>query len=169
MTSLDHVPVLLLGRRSEVLACNALLRSVLGAEVDTGSVFVRWLFLDPRARERIENWADYAAAAVGALRYEVGRHPADRRLVELVDELRAADADVARWWDDHGVTDRTSVDKQIAHPVVGRLTFGIEAVVSPHDPEQRLVVYTAQPGSPTSATLPVLASWGLEDPVRPIP
>ena len=45
----------------------------------------------------------------------------------------------------------------------------IEALVSPHDPEQRLVVYTAQPGSPTAATLPVLASWGFEAPVRPIP
>ena len=169
MTTLDHVPVLLLGRRSEVLGCNALLRAVLGAEVDTGSVFVRWLFLDARARERIENWSDYAAAAVGALRYEIGRHPADRRLVQMVDELRAADPDVSRWWDDHGVTDRTSVDKRIAHPVVGRLTFGIEALVSPHDPEQRLVVYTAQPGSPTAATLPVLASWGIESHVRPIP
>ncbi len=169
MTTLDHVPVLLLGRRSEVLGCNALLRAVLGAEVDTGEVLVRWLFLDARARGRIENWSDYAAAAVGALRYEVGRHPTDRRLQGLVDELRTADPDVARWWDDHGVTDRTSVDKQIAHPVVGRLAFGIEALVSPHDPEQRLIVYTAQPGSPTAAALPVLASWGLETAVRPIP
>ncbi len=169
MTALDHVPALLLGRRSEVLGCNALLRAVLGAEVDTGSILVRWLFLDPRARGRIENWPDYAAAAVGALRYEVGRHPTDRRLRGLVDELRTADPDVSRWWDDHGVTDRTSVDKRIAHPVVGRLTFGIEALVSPHDPEQRLVVYTVQPGSPTAAALPVLASWGLETPVRPIP
>jgi len=169
MTTLDHVPALLLGRRSEVLGCNALLRAVLGAEVDTGSVLVRWLFLDPRARGRIENWSDYAAAAVGALRYEVGRHPTDRRLRGLVDELRAADADVSRWWDDHGVTDRTSVDKRIAHPVVGRLAFGIEALVSPHDPEQRLVVYTAQPGSPTAAALPVLASWGLETSMRSIP
>lgn len=169
MTTLDHVPVLLMGRRSEVLACNDLLRAVLGAGIDTGSVFVRWLFLDPRARGRIDNWSDYAAAAVGALRYEVGRHPADRRLLELVDELRAADPDVARWWDDHGVTDRTSVDKLITHPDVGPLAFGIEALVSPHDPEQRLVVYTAQPDSPTARTLPVLASWGLERPVRGIP
>ena len=169
MTTLEHVPLLLLGRRSEVLACNALLRAVLGAGVDTGSVFARWLFLDPGARERIDNWSEYAAAAVGALRYETGRRPGDRRLRELVDELRATDPDVARWWDDHGVTDRTSVDKRIAHPVVGPLTFGIEALVSPHDPEQRLVVYTAQPDSQTAAALPVLASWGIDTPVRPIP
>lgn len=164
MTTLDHVPAVLLGRRSEILACNALLRGVLGAEVATGTLLVRWLFLDRRARLRIENWSDYASAAVGALRYEVGRHPSDRRLRALVDELRGADPDVSRWWDDHGVTDRTSVDKRIAHPVVGPLTFGIEALASPHDGEQRLVVYTVEPGSLTARALPVLSSWGLEDP-----
>lgn len=163
MTAMDHVPALLLGRRSEILACNALVPAVLGSEIVPGSLLMRWLFLDPRSRLRIENWSDYAAAAVGALRYEVGRHPSDRLLRDLVDELRSADPDVARWWDDHGVTDRTSVDKQIAHPVVGPLRFGIEALVSPHDPEQRLVIYTVEPDSPTARTLPVLASWGLDE------
>ena len=74
-------------------------------------------------------------------------------------ELRAADPDVARWWDDHGVTDRTSVTKRIAHPVAGPLEFGIEAVVVPHDPQQRLVVYTVEPDSSTARTLPLLMSW----------
>ena len=159
MTSLSHLPTLLLGRRGDVLATGPLLGAVLGVELAAGDSFHRWLFLDPRARERITNWSDFAAASVGALRYEVGRHPDDRRLTELVSHLRAADGDVARWWDDHGVTDRTSVTKYIAHPTVGRLEFGIEAVSVPHDPEQRLVVYTVEPGSPTARVLPLLASW----------
>jgi transcriptional regulator with XRE-family HTH domain len=166
MTQMDHIPALLLGRRSEILACNALLRAVLGAEIDAGSVLVRWLFLDPRSRARIINWSDYASAAVGALRYEVGRHPNDRRLIALVDDVRA-DSDVARWWDDHGVTDRTSVDKRIDHPVVGVLSFGIEALMSPHNPEQRLVAYTVEPHSATAHTLPILTSWGTETDRRP--
>ena len=158
---MDHAPALLLGRRSEILACNALLRVVLGEELDTGSVLVRWLFLDSRARSRIVDWSDYAAAAVGALRYEVGRHADDRGLLALVDELRAADPDVAAWWDDQRVTDRTSVEKRIDHPIVGPLTFWIEVVVSPHDPEQRLVMYVPEPNSHTHQSLPILASWGL--------
>lgn len=162
MTTLDHVPVLLLGRRGEVLEANALVEAVLGTAMAPGWSLVRWLFLDPAARTRIVNWADYAAAAVGGLRYETGRHPADRRLTRLVDELRAADPDVARWWDDHTVTDRTSVPKRIAHPAAGVLSFTIEAVTTPHDPEQRLVVYTAEPGSETAAALPVVAAWGLD-------
>ncbi|WP_134768030.1 helix-turn-helix transcriptional regulator [Nocardioides sp. 1609] len=159
MTTLDHVPALLLGRRGEVLARNLLLPAVLGDEMPPGSSFVRWLFLDPTARERIVNWSDFAAAAVGALRYEVGRHPQDRRLAALVADLRDRDADVARWWDDHGVTDRTSVPKQVAHPQLGVLRFTIEALTTPHDPEQRLVVYTVEPGSETARALPLLASW----------
>ncbi|MBB2903253.1 transcriptional regulator with XRE-family HTH domain [Kineococcus radiotolerans] len=159
MGVLDHVPVLLLGRRSQVLARNALLTAVLGAQVEPGSSFARWLFLDPDARVRIVNWADFAAAAVGALRYEVGRHPEDRRLAELVTELRRADADVAQWWEDQRVTFRTSLTKHVAHPSAGPLTFGIESVVGPHDPEQRLVVYTVEPDSPTARVLPVVAAW----------
>ncbi|WP_139977265.1 helix-turn-helix transcriptional regulator [Nocardioides litoris] len=162
LATLDHVPALVLGRRSEVLAVNALLPAVVGAEVQPGTVFARWLLRDPRARERIATWADFAAAAVGALRYEVGRHPDDRRLADLVAELRAADPDVARWWDDHGVTDRTSVAKRVVHPVTGPLSFAIEALVGPHDPEQRLVVYTVEPDSPTARAMPLLAAWSAE-------
>lgn len=158
MTALDHVPVLLLGRRSEVLVRNALLRAVLGHGMDSGTVFVRYLLTDPSARARITNWDDFAAASVGGLRLEAGRRPDDQRLAALVDELRA-DPDVARWWADHGVRDHTSLTKHIAHPVAGPLTFDIEAVSGPHDADQRLVVYTVQPDSPTARILPLLAGW----------
>jgi transcriptional regulator with XRE-family HTH domain len=46
MSALDHVPALLLGRRSQMLARNALLTAVLGTPMEPGSSFVRWLFLD---------------------------------------------------------------------------------------------------------------------------
>lgn len=162
MTALDHVPALLLGRRGEVLARNALLPAVLGHRMEPGSSFVRWLFLDARARHRIVNWSDFAAAAVGGLRYEFGRHPHDRRLAALIADLRDLDPDVDIWWDNHGVTDRTSVSKQIEHPSFGRLHFGIEALTTPHDAEQRLVVYTVEPDSPTARALPLLAAWEVD-------
>lgn len=170
LATLDHVPALLLGRRSDVLASNHLVREVLGWPADPGASFVRWLFLDPPARERITNWSDFAASAVGALRYEVGRRPDDRRLTTLVDELRRDDADVARWWDDHRVTFRTSLTKHVDHPVAGPLSFGIESVVGPHDPDQRLVVYTVEPGSPTAQVLPMLTHWATSSgPPYPVP
>lgn len=157
LAALDHLPVLLLGQRSDVLAHNALFGAVL-RELPPGSSFARFLFVDPLARERIINWSHFAATTVAGLRRETGRHPHDQRLAALIEELRG-NPDVARWWDDHTVRDYASVAKQIRHPVVGELSFDIEIVSPPNDPDQRLVVYTAEPGSQTAEMLPLLASW----------
>ena len=162
MTALDHVPVLLLGRRGEVLASNALLAAVLGRHLAPQESFVRWLLQDPAARERIENWADFATASVASLRREAGRRPTDTRLTRLVADLRR-DPEVDAWWEDHQVRDYASVRKLVVHPQAGRLEFDIEVVSAPHEPEQHLVVYTVQPGSSTAGCLPLLQSWQVGD------
>lgn len=136
-------------------------------ELPPGSSFARFLFLDALARERITNWAHFAATAVAALRRELGRHPDDVRLIALIDELRH-DEDVARWWDDHGVRDYASVAKQIQHPIAGDLSFDIEVVSPPQDLDQRLIVYTTEPDSHTARMLPILASWS-QDPTTAAP
>jgi len=154
LAALDHLPVLLLGDRTDVLARNALLPAVLGRPLDPGTSFARYLFQDPIARERITNWREFAAASVAGLRRQAGLNPQDRRLGELIDELRAGDPDVARWWDDHTVRDYASVTKRIQHPTAGPLAFDIEIVNAPHEPAQHLVVYTTQPDSVTAKVLP---------------
>ena len=159
MDAFSHVPVLLLGHRGDVLARNVLLQAVLGRALEPHTSFLRYLFQDPLARERIVNWADFASASVGAMRREIARRPYDLVLQRLVDEFRATDPDVARWWDDHAVRDYASVTKRIAHPTAGTLFFDIEIVSAPHEPDQRLVVYTSQADSPTRRAMPLLASW----------
>ncbi|MDP9794485.1 hypothetical protein J2S43_002997 [Catenuloplanes nepalensis] len=114
---------------------------------------------DPGARDRIVNWESFARFMVAALRRESSRRPQDRFLHDLIDELRRTDPMVAGWWDDHGVRDYASVAKHLRHPVAGDLHFDIEVVVAPHEPGQRLIVYTCQPDSATARMLPILASW----------
>jgi transcriptional regulator with XRE-family HTH domain len=167
--TLEHVPVLLLGQRAEVLAYNALLTAVLGRTLPRGSSFIHYLFRDPSARERIVNWAEFAAQSVAAMRLEAGRRPDDRKLLAEVDDLRRTDPDVARWWNDHTVRDYASTPKRIAHPDVGLLDFGIEIVTAPHVPDQHLVVYTVEPNSPTAQMLPILASWATVTSTAPAP
>jgi transcriptional regulator with XRE-family HTH domain len=161
MTALDHLPVLLLGYRGDVLAQNALLETVLGRPFGEGTSFTRFLFQDPLARQRIINWEMFAAASVAALRREAGRRPYDTALRRLIDDLRA-DPRVDAWWHDHRVVDYSSLVKNIDHPVAGHLRFEVETVSAPLDPEQRLVVYTAEPDSPTARALPLLASYGTD-------
>jgi transcriptional regulator with XRE-family HTH domain len=160
-TALDHVPVLLLGQRGEVLARNALLQAVLGHPLLPGSSFTDYLFREPTARERIVNWADFAARSVAAMRMELGRHPEDQRLAADVERLRRTDPDAARWWEDHTVRDYASVRKLIAHPEAGPLAFSIEVITAPHVPDQHLVVYTVEPDSATERALPFLGSWAV--------
>ncbi|GID32808.1 helix-turn-helix transcriptional regulator [Paractinoplanes brasiliensis] len=161
MTALEHVPVLLLGRRGEVLAGNALLTAVLGRALSPGTSFTRFLLQDPVARARIVNWVDFAEWAVAALRRETSRLPGDRALEALVTELRR-DPQVDAWWRDHRIRDFVPARKQIDHPRAGRLSFQVELLIAPHDPHQRMVVYTVQPDSETAGLLPLLAAWGVE-------
>lgn len=158
--ALDHVPALLLGQRSEVLARNALLQTVLGRSLPIGSSFMDYLFRDPLARERIINWAEFGAQSVASMRLEVGRRPDDQRLAASVRDLLRTDSDAARWWDDHTVRDYASTPKRIAHPDAGSLEFDVEVVTAPRLPDQHLIVYTVQADSATARMLPILASWG---------
>jgi transcriptional regulator with XRE-family HTH domain len=162
LAALDHLPVLLLGNRGEVLARNRLLRAVLGRPIEPGTSFTRFLIQDPLARQRIINWADFASTAIAAMRREAARRPFDRRLTTLIEELRGADPDVARWWDDHTVRDYASVAKRIDHPQAGELAFNIEIVASVGQADQRLVVYTVEPDSHTARMLPLIASWEVQ-------
>jgi MmyB-like transcription regulator ligand binding domain len=68
--------------------------------------------------------------------------------------------------DDHTVRDYASVAKQIDHPQAGQLSFNIEIVSSVDRPDQRLVIYTVEPDSPTARMLPLIASWEAQ-PVAP--
>lgn len=161
MTALDHVPVLLLGRRGEVLAGNALLTAVLGRALTPGTSFTRFLLQDPVAHARIVNWVDFAEWSIAALRRETSRLPGDRALHALVTDLRR-DPQVDAWWRDHRIRDFVPTRKQVDHPQAGRLSFQVELLIAPHDPHQRMVVYTVQPDSETARLLPLLAAWGVE-------
>ena len=159
MNSLDHRPVNLIGRRGDVLARNSLLTAVLDTPMPVGSSFTRYLFEHPDARTRIVNWDVFAQASIAALRGEAGRRPHDARLVELIADLRSSHPDVERWWNDHRVRDYTSMHKHIRHDVAGDLHFDIEIITAPHEPDQRLVVYTTDTDSATAEALHYLATW----------
>jgi hypothetical protein len=48
------------------------------------------------------------------------------------------------------------------HPVVGEITLDWDALTSDAEPDQQLVVYTAEPGSRSERALRALATWAAE-------
>jgi hypothetical protein len=59
--------------------------------------------------------------------------------------------------------------KHLHHPVVGDLELTYEVLALPADPGLSLVVYGAEPGSPSHDALKLLASWAatLDQPDQP--
>ena len=117
------------------------------------------MFLDPHATEFFRDWDTVANDTVALLRAEAGHDPHDRRLSDLVGELSTRSDNFRGWWAAHDVRIHTTGVKLLHHPVVGDLDLPFESFPVPTDPSQSLLVYTAEPGSPSQDALDLLASW----------
>lgn len=119
----------------------------------------RFIFLDPRATEFWVDWGKAANDTVSILRAEAGRDPHDRALSDLVGELSTRSEEFRVRWATHNVKFHRTGVKRIHHPVVGDLTLDFESLQLPADTGQTLLVYTAEPHSPSHEALNLLASW----------
>ncbi|GLX08456.1 helix-turn-helix transcriptional regulator [Microbispora sp. NBRC 16548] len=150
----DSVPAFVLGPRMDVLAWNALSDRINGfSAMPAGERnMARQTFLTPRARSFYRDWAAVAAETIAHLRLYAGRHPDDPLLGPLVADL-SADPGFARLWEEHRVAEKTFGVKLLRHPELGDLDFAYETLALPGDPDLLVVVYTADPASPTGRTL----------------
>jgi transcriptional regulator with XRE-family HTH domain len=146
------------------LAQNALAEALLGVQTGLSgreaSVFYRW-FSDPEERSRFPE-ADHGihsrsyAAALRAAHGRRGDHP---EMAALVDRLRRDSEEFAGLWDRHEVAVRTDTRKRIQHPAVGLLTLDCQILTS-ESQNERLVVFTAAPGSEDAERLALLSVIG---------
>jgi transcriptional regulator with XRE-family HTH domain len=164
LDSMQDVPAMLLGRRSDVLAMNSLARALyLGFGAGHERNPVRFIFLDPAARELYADWEANARLAVAHLHIYAGRHPHDPKLAALVGELSVRDADFRRWWADNDVHLHSHGTKTLHHPVVGEITVAYESLSVDGDPDMSIALHTVEPGSPSEQNLRLLASWNLAE------
>jgi transcriptional regulator with XRE-family HTH domain len=160
--SMHGTPALVLNRRLDILAANALglaLFAPLYADAHRPPSNPRFVFLDPHATEFFRDWDTAANDTVALLRAEAGHDPHDRQLSDLVGELSTRSEDFRGRWAAHDVRIHTTGVKLLHHPVVGDLDLPFESFAVPADPSQSLLVYTAEPGSPSQDALDLLASW----------
>ncbi|GGP85795.1 helix-turn-helix domain-containing protein [Saccharothrix coeruleofusca] len=165
MASMAHVPAVLLGRRTDVLAWNPLGHALFAGHLDQDAPrhpderpnMARLVFLDAHTRELYPRWEVKARAMVGHLRLVAGRHPEDRELSTLIGELVTGSEEFAAMWADHRVRECDNTEHRMRHPLVGELTVKQQALLLPHAPEHRLTFVTAEQGSPSQAALTLLA------------
>ncbi|GAA5172328.1 helix-turn-helix transcriptional regulator [Pseudonocardia eucalypti] len=99
---------------------------------------------------------EFARQAAAELRAATARHPARPALGELVNEFAAHDPDFAASWREHDVRPRPVLRKLVRHPELGELELDCQTLLIPGS-DLRLVIYTADPGSPSAAKLARLA------------
>jgi transcriptional regulator with XRE-family HTH domain len=166
--AITDVPVVVLGVRTEVLAWNRLGHQLLAGHLDVDAPnrpadrpnLTRMLFLDPHHRDLYPCWPDEAARAVASLRVVAGRRADDRELAELIGELTMNSPEFASLWARHPVATCVSGTKHFRHPEVGEFAVQFEVLLVADDSGQRMLMYSAAPGSAAEAALDLLRRSG---------
>ncbi|PXW28825.1 UNVERIFIED_CONTAM: helix-turn-helix protein [Williamsia faeni] len=140
---------------------NAFYSPVIG---DGGRVpnLARFQFLDPASRDFYPDWDLFAEMCVSIMRAEAGRDPYDKGLQDLVGELSTRSDVFRTLWGAHNVRTHGSGTKRFNHPIVGEVSLAYEELVITADPGSIMMVYTAEPGSPSAERLRLLGSWAAE-------
>lgn len=149
--------------RQDLVATNALGRAFYSPVIGDGGRtpnLARFQFLDPTSRDFYPDWELFAEMCVAIMRAEAGRDPYDKDLQDIVGELSTRSETFRTLWAAHDVRTHGSGTKRFNHPVVGELILAYEELAVTADPGNILMVYSAEPGSPSAERLRLLASYG---------
>lgn len=168
---LTGTPARIITDLDETLAQNRLGAALLGeppARTGPAASFVHRWFTEPDARAvyPAEDHPRHSREFVADLRAAVARRGRDAGAAAFVAGLRAASAEFAELWDTGDVAVRRSVRKRIVHPALGVLELDCQRLFS-EDGRQRLLFFTAPPGSPAVGQLELLAVIGRQELVAP--
>jgi transcriptional regulator with XRE-family HTH domain len=155
--------------QQDLVATNALGRIFYSPLVGDGGRapnLARFQFLDPAARDFYPDWDLFAHMCVSIMRAEAGRDPHNRGLQDLIGELSTQSETFRRLWGTHDVRTHGAGTKRFHHPDVGELTLAYEELAVTADPGLVLMVYTAEPRSPSAEKLRLLESLAAEAAVR---
>ena len=118
-------PAYILDRCWNVLARNVpLLRLFDGWPDRDGSPnLLRYIFIDPNARDLVVDWEQRASRVVAEFRADVAAHADEPDVGAVVDGLLQASPVFAHWWTRHAVVDREGGLREFNHPVDGLLRY----------------------------------------------
>jgi len=158
---LTDTPAMIVGKYIDILAWNDLAAALL---VDLGAIparernYVRMIFTSPQVQALYADWEAMARIGVAILRMQAADNPDDPRLAALVGELSILSPQFRRWWADRHVARPEFGTKTIRHPELGDLTLDWDAFLYAGDPDQQLVLWSAQEGTSSFIKLRDLSS-----------
>ena len=155
MDSWSETPAFLLNRRLDILARNPLAAALYRGFTNADNL-ARMTFLDPAGPSFFADWHRAAEACVANLRLALGYDANDHATLALVEELSAGSVHFDALWASHNVRGKTHEAKTFLHPEVGSLTLEFTSFDVRSAPGQQLIVYRAEPFSPSDTALRLL-------------
>ncbi|MGI8797717.1 MAG: helix-turn-helix transcriptional regulator [Pseudonocardia sp.] len=162
------LPAVLMDAKADVLAWNPLAAALLGdySAWPPGQRNMIWqCFLGDAPRRVVmtpQERGQAEAHMVADLRAAAARYPDDPGVRRLVADLRAGSSRFERLWQQRGAAMRRSSRKRIEHPELGIVELDCDVLEVP-DADQRLIVYSAAPGTPEAQALALLRVVGTQD------
>jgi transcriptional regulator with XRE-family HTH domain len=151
------LPAFVEGRYFDVLAATALATAI-SPFLAEGRNRLRALFLDPTEQDLYPEWELATENLVAGFRTSVGTEVDDPGVVQLVGELSLGSDRFRQLWARHDVRPLAGGSLRLAHPQVGELKLRREKLAIGGTAGQVLVIYHAEPGSPSAEKLSILAS-----------
>jgi transcriptional regulator with XRE-family HTH domain len=152
-----QMPAFVQGKYLDVLAANVM-AGALSPNLVAGVNRLRAAFLDAREQRLYRDWPQATAAVVAQLRAATGADTDDPRLAALVGELSLKSEYFSQLWARHDVRRREETVSRLHHPDVGDLDLYREKLAVTGTDDQLLVIYHAEPGSPSARSLGLLGS-----------
>lgn len=150
-------PALVYNRAYDILAANPLAEALFGELGAVGNLLLL-VFTDPRAHEFYADWPAVAADSVAGFRMAYGGAPDDPRTRAVLAQLLNGSDDFRTLWDRRDARRKNLAEKRFHHPEVGLVTLRMQTFDVRSAPGQELVVYDAEPGTPSADALKLLGS-----------
>ncbi|WP_127501975.1 helix-turn-helix domain-containing protein [Actinoplanes solisilvae] len=147
-----NVPAFVVNRYRDVVAANAL-AVALSPLMATGVNRVLAVFTDPLARDYHPDLDENAAGYVAQLRAEIGTDTDDPRYRALIDELNRRSPLFRELWARHDIQRGGNDTSVIRHPRLGDLRLRREKLAVIGADRLMMVVYHAEPGTPSASAL----------------
>ena len=124
------IPAYLMGRYWDVLAWNAQAAELFAGWLDqpqakggTQPNMLRFVFLQPQARQFVVDWETRARRITAEFRADCRSRFEESALQRLVDELKQASPEFSRYWKQHDVLERQGGQRAFNHPRRGLVTY----------------------------------------------
>ena len=146
-------PSLIMDQRWNVIAWNKEASLLLGDfnQMNAKERNIVWaMFINKKYKQLFVDWELHAKDLLGRFRSTCGQYIEDTWITQSIDELKMQSTEFNLWWTLHEVQSNSEIHKQLNHPTVGILDFGVSKFDVSDNSGLVLIVHTPLTGTNTA-------------------